>query len=87
MTDILRYSVGEPPMNSTPKTPRSASQTGVFRPVRDGADQNHEPDDRPEYIVQDIDPAITGVIVIRRAEGEDTAKHADDSPTDSAATG
>jgi len=73
-------------MNSTPKPARSITQTGVFHPVRDGAGQGHEPSERPTYVVQDSDPAITGVIVIRRPEGEDTAKHADDSPTDSAVT-
>ncbi|MGQ9889725.1 MAG: hypothetical protein ACUVSX_14745 [Aggregatilineales bacterium] len=71
-------------MNNTPKPAHDISQTGAFQPVRDGADQGHEPSEQPAYVVQDSDPAITGVIVIRRPEGEDRAKHADDSPTHSA---
>lgn len=79
-------SLGDNQMQATPKTPRSVSQTGIFRPVRNEGDQQHEPADRLEFIARDNDAAITGVIVIRRAEGEDHAKNADDSPTESAAS-
>lgn len=88
MTHILRHGLRKQDMNDKPpKTPPSASQTGVYRAVRAEADQNHEPKERIEYVVPDNDPGATGVIIIRRAEGEDSAKHADDSPTESAATG
>jgi len=88
MTHILRHGLRKQDMNDKPpKTPPSASQTGVYRAVRAEADQNPDPTERIEYVVPHNDPGATGVIIIRRAEGEDSAKHADDSPTESAATG
>jgi hypothetical protein len=85
MTYTLRYGITDEDecKQVPPEKVRDIKKTGVFQPVRDGADQRHEPKERPEYIVQDSDPAATGVIIIRRPEGEDTAKNADDSPTDS----
>lgn len=87
MTYTLRYSITEQDKETPPEKVRDVKKTGVFQPVRDGDDKRREPKERPEYIVQDNDPGATGVIIIRRPEGEDTAKNADDSPdTDSAAT-
>lgn len=87
MTYIFRHGLRGQQMDEQPRKPRSATQTGVYRTARAAAEQNHEPKEQIEYVVPNNDPGATGVIIIRRAEGEDSAKHADDSPTNSATTG
>ena len=77
-------------MNDKPKKRTMAdSPTGVMpRPhledLKSGAKEPPQPPhNMPEF---DMDEGVTGVIIVD-AEGEDSAKHADDGPTKSATKG
>ncbi|MCB9457858.1 MAG: hypothetical protein H6671_17885 [Anaerolineaceae bacterium] len=73
-------------MSDKPKKPTHAgSQTGVMPRVDVEPDTRQESDQSaPPYLPEfDEDSGgITGVIPLRHSEGEDEAKHADDSATD-----
>lgn len=74
----------EPTADQTP--PVSAStETGILPRVDAPQSPAEPPDTLPEFSRDG--GSITGKMILRPEEGTDTAKDADDSPTDSAATG
>lgn len=77
--------------NKPDKSPTSTSETGMIPRIYEtgpipsiGEESNgeHEPPQPPTLPELDDAGSITGVLRIKRSEGEDADKHADDAPTE-----